>query len=402
MAARRGTVDTTRESDVVINPLKHSQSIGAAIAFQGIDRAVPVIHGAQGCTFLAKALISRHYKEPIALASTKLFAEDVIMGSDDSLVKTASDLAQKQAPDVIAVLSSGLTEVKGDDHRAAINTLQMRHDRTMFVYVSTPDFQGGLEEGYRAAIEAVVETLGEGIGSPCVMDRPQVNVIAGCFLSPADISELRDVIESFGLQPLFLPDLSALDGSRRGVSPLALGGVSLSDLKTIPRSIHTLVIGQSLERCAKLLKSRYGVSYTVFRGVSALADVDGLIETISVISGKPAAKRLLRQRSVAVDGVKDAQFYFTGKRVCIALEAEHAVSVSRLLAEMGAEAALCVIASNTASAKDIAAAQVRVGDLFSINEEFDLLISTPMQRIPLTDLELGCIRLASRYLAYWV
>ena len=64
---------------VLINPLKHSASIGAAMALQGINNALPVIHGAQGCTFLGKVLLTKHFREPIALAGTKLFAEDVVM-----------------------------------------------------------------------------------------------------------------------------------------------------------------------------------------------------------------------------------------------------------------------------------------------------------------------------------
>src|SRR3990172_9051767 len=49
---------------ITINPLKHSASIGAAMALQGIDRALPVIHGAQGCTFLGKVLLTKHFREP--------------------------------------------------------------------------------------------------------------------------------------------------------------------------------------------------------------------------------------------------------------------------------------------------------------------------------------------------
>ncbi|MEW6584005.1 MAG: nitrogenase iron-molybdenum cofactor biosynthesis protein NifE, partial [Nitrospirota bacterium] len=70
-------------SAISIDPLKHSQSIGSAIALQGIHKAIPIIHGAQGCTFLAKVLLTKHFREPIALASTKLFAEDVVMGSGE-------------------------------------------------------------------------------------------------------------------------------------------------------------------------------------------------------------------------------------------------------------------------------------------------------------------------------
>src|SRR5208337_103275 len=137
----------------LINPLKHSQSIGAAIAFQGIDRAIPVIHGAQGCTFLAKVLLTKHFREPIALMGTKLFTEEVVMGSEESIVGVVEGLMRKQRPDVIGVLTSGLSEVKGDDVAAVIRKLETEHALPGVLHVSTPDYEGGLETGYAKAVE---------------------------------------------------------------------------------------------------------------------------------------------------------------------------------------------------------------------------------------------------------
>src|SRR5208283_4386574 len=101
--------------DIIINPLKHSQTIGAAIAMQGVDKALPVIHGAQGCTFLAKVLLTKHFREPIALAGTKQFAEDIIMGSEENIISAVEGFIEKQGPAVVGILSSGLSDVKGDD-----------------------------------------------------------------------------------------------------------------------------------------------------------------------------------------------------------------------------------------------------------------------------------------------
>ena len=135
----------THKSEILINPLKHSASIGAAMALQGIDRALPIIHGAQGCTFLGKVLLTKHFREPIALAGTKLFAEDVIMGSDDRLIKCVSGFIEKNAPDVIGVLTSGLVEAKGDDVSALVRGLNSGSAPTRVLHIPTPDYEGGLE-----------------------------------------------------------------------------------------------------------------------------------------------------------------------------------------------------------------------------------------------------------------
>jgi len=95
------------KSAILIDPLKHSPAIGAAMALQGIDGALPVIHGAQGCTFLGKVLLAKHFREPIALASSKLFVEEVVMGSEDKLSATIDGFIEKNDPALVGVLRLG-------------------------------------------------------------------------------------------------------------------------------------------------------------------------------------------------------------------------------------------------------------------------------------------------------
>jgi hypothetical protein len=63
-------------------------------------------------------------------------------------------------------------------------------------------------------------------------------MFAGSHLSPADVTE--EIIESFGLIPSILQDLSALDGSRQGLSPLAVGGTKIEDIRSMGHSAFTL------------------------------------------------------------------------------------------------------------------------------------------------------------------
>ncbi|NTW67883.1 MAG: nitrogenase iron-molybdenum cofactor biosynthesis protein NifE, partial [Nitrospirae bacterium] len=208
----RQTGQADPKSAILIDPLKHSAAIGAAIAFQGVHRALPIIHGAQGCGFLGKVLLTKHFREPVALATSKLFVENVVLGSDDLLEQTVGGFIEKNAPDVIGVLTSGLCEVKGDDVKAAVNRVQGPGTGVKVIHVATPDYDGGLETGYARAVEAIVTAFAKH-GSP-KKNVSQINILAGSHLTPGDVGELREIVESFGLQPILLPDLSALDGSR--------------------------------------------------------------------------------------------------------------------------------------------------------------------------------------------
>jgi nitrogenase molybdenum-cofactor synthesis protein NifE len=365
----------TEDKDCVINPLKHSQSIGAAIAFQGVHNAIPVIHGAQGCTFLGKVLLTKHFREPVALAGTKLFAEDVIMGSEENILKVVEGIAGKNSPDIIALLTSGLSEVKGDDMHEIVRKL--RHESNVrTLYVSTPDYEGGLETGYASAVEAMLNLADERKGT--VASRPirgQVNVFGGSHLTPADFSELREIVESFGLSPIMLPDLSALDGSRQGVSPLAVGGTKVEEIGKIGLSGFTIAIGASMKEPASRLKERFGIEYKVFEDIAGMDGTDALMETLSCLSVNKVPAKLERQRRILRDTMRDAHFYFGGKRVCIALEPDLALQTAGWINEMGADVTTVVIPQQPGNKVLFPAREVIVGDLSSIEGDYDLLIS---------------------------
>ncbi|MDH4233270.1 MAG: nitrogenase iron-molybdenum cofactor biosynthesis protein NifE, partial [Nitrospirota bacterium] len=283
--------------DGATNPLKHSASIGAAIALQGIHRALPVIHGAQGCTFLGKVLLTKHFREPVALAGTRLFAGDVIMGSDDRLEKTVTEFIEKNAPDVIAVLTSGLSEAKGDDVSACVSGMKSRTKSSTVLHIPTPDYDGGLESGYSRAVEVLLSLADErgGAGYGQVISR-QVNVLAGSHLSPADFNELREIIESFDLKPILLPDLSSLDGSRQGISPLAVGGTTIGEVRALGASAFTIAIGASLESPARMLYEKFGIEYRLFESLADLEAIDAFFELLSMLSGRPVPQKYGRQK----------------------------------------------------------------------------------------------------------
>jgi nitrogenase molybdenum-iron protein NifN len=75
----------------------------------------------------------------------------------------------------------------------------------------------------------------------------QVTLLPGSHLSPADIDELREIIEAFGLTCIVLPDISgSLDGhippDWRGTT---LGGTTLEQIRAAGASAFTLGVWAS-------------------------------------------------------------------------------------------------------------------------------------------------------------
>jgi len=357
----------------VIDPLKNAPSLGAVMALQGVHRALPVIHSAQGCSFLGKVALIRHYNEPIALATTALFTEQVVLGSDDALISTLRSNAEKTTPDVVAIVSAALAEVKGDDLDAVVRQLDAESEPAV-LGVHAPDYDGGLEEGFSATVAALVALADDApVGS--TPDFNRVTVLAGPHLTPGDAVWLRDTFDEFGLTAVLVPDLGALDGSRPGLSPLAWGGTTVAELRALGSSAHTIVIGASLESVARSLRERFGTPYTAFESVHGVAATDLLLTTLSLLSGLPVPQHFERERRVLVDAMRDAHLELAGARITVALEPDHALSLSMLFDEVAADTS-AVVPTRPAHARRIVASEVTVGDFASVPHDTHLLVAS--------------------------
>ena len=94
---RRSTTVTFIQKAAAVNPLKSSQPLGAALAFLGVDGAMQLFHGSQGCTSFALVLFVRHFKETIPLQTTAMDEVATVLGGADNLEEALINLKIKQA-----------------------------------------------------------------------------------------------------------------------------------------------------------------------------------------------------------------------------------------------------------------------------------------------------------------
>jgi len=272
-------------------------------------------------------------------------------------------VAEKFRPGVIGVMTSGLTETMGDDVQSAIVQFRAEHPEhaaTPVVWASTPDYCGSLQEGYAAAVEALVALAEPGDPIP-----GQVTLLPGSHLTPAEVEELKELIEAFGLTCLAVPDISgALDGHLdQEVSPLSTGGIGIEAVRRAGRSVATVYLGDSLHKAASGLEARCGVPAHGFGSATGLLEVDALVATLSAISGRPAPERLRRARSRLMDAMADSHYQFGKKKVALALEADHLKGLTAFLQGLGCEITTALAATRTRGLGGLPAARVAVGDL---------------------------------------
>lgn len=360
-----------RRKALSVSPLKASATIGAALAFLGIRRAIPMLHGSQGCTAFGKVFFVRHFREPIPLQTTAIDQVSAIMGSDEMVVEGLRTLCEKSAPDLIGVPTTGLVETQGADIRRAVHLFRQTYpqfDATPVVPVSTPDFSGSMESGYAAATQAILETLVPPATAAGTRPgrRRQVNVIAGSHLTPGDLEHLEELIELFGLRPLILPNLSdSLDGHlpETDYSPLTLGGTTVEELRTLGDALATLVIGDSMQASADELAARTGVPDFRFAHLMGLDAVDRLIATLAEIAAVEVPPRIERQRAQLQDAMLDCHFMLGMSRFAIAADPDLLVGLSQMLAGVGAETVVAVTPANAPALANLVCDQVKIGDL---------------------------------------
>ncbi len=361
-----------RTKALSVNPLKTSQPSGAALAFLGLNRSMPLFHGSQGCTAFAKVLFVRHFREPIPLQTTAMDQISTVMGADDSVVEALTTIAGKSRPDVIGLLTTGLSETQGTDIQRAVKLFREAKPEFIdiaVVPVNTPDFTGSLESGFAAAVEAMVQTLvprAEEAGTVPGRRRRQVNVLVGAHLTPGDLEALKELIEAFDLRPLLIPDIAgSLDGhlTPDDFSPVTVGGTPVAELALAGDSIATLAVGASVEKAADRLGERTGVPDFRFPHLYGLDAVDAFVHRLSLLAERPVPARIERQRAQLQDAMVDTHFMLGQVRVAVAAEPDHLSAVSDLLAGMGAEIVAAVTTGRSPALEQLPVASVQIGDL---------------------------------------
>jgi nitrogenase molybdenum-iron protein NifN len=368
-----------------VNPLKMSQPIGAALAFMGLRGCMPLLHGSQGCTSFGLVLFVRHFKEAIPMQTTAMSEVATVLGGFENVEQAVLNIVNRTRPEIIGIASTGVTETKGDDVEGFIRLIRERHPELKdfpLVYVSTPDFKGAFQDGWEKAVARLVADL---VGKPANAarrDMQAVNVLPGSHLSPGDIEELRTIIEDFGLEPTFLPDIGAsLDGHiPDDFTPTTIGGVGVEDVFAMGNAGHTIAVGAQMRAAAEALREKTGVPYRLFEKLCGLEANDDLIAYLTEISGRPAPTKYRRQRGQLVDAMLDGHFHIGGRKLAIGAEPDLLLDIGSFLHDMGAQILAAVTTTNSPVLEKLETEDVLIGDLEDLEtlareRDCDLLVT---------------------------
>ena len=319
------------------NPCRMCRPLGACLAFRGVENAIVLLHGSQGCSTYMRRYISSHFHEPVDIASSSLSEKNAVYGGEASLKQGIRNVIAKYAPAVLGVATTCLTETIGDDVPRIIASLLRKEPAvgdTAIIPVSTPSYSGSHVDGFNEACVAIVEKL----AAPSEKTGA-INLFPG-FVSPADTRHLQEIMADFETPAVLLPDLSqTLDGGIDGsYSRLPPGGVSREAVAGMAGSAFSIefnMTGPSGQSAARLLDDRYDVYGERLPLPIGIRNCDRFFQTLGDMALRPVPGKHRQERARLLDAMVDAHKYLFGRKAAIFGDADFALALTSFLADAG-------------------------------------------------------------------
>ena len=325
------------------NACKLCTPLGASLVFKGIRKAVPLLHGSQGCSTYIRRYFISHFKEPVDIACSNFGEQTAIFGGGANLKVALKNITRQYAPELIGISTTCLSETIGDDVPMFLREYrELYPDEEMppLVHVSTPSYQGTHMDGFHDAVRAITDTLARE-GNP----GEGINLFPG-MLSPADLRYLKEVVSDFDLPAVMLPDYSrTLDGGLWAeYHRIPEGGTPVDDIRKMGSAAATVEFGRILSGTAsagKSLRSRLNVPCFSLGLPIGVVETDAFFEALEKISGRSTPEEHREERARLLDAYVDGHKYVSGLKAAVYGEEDLVVGLASFLSEIGITPVLC-------------------------------------------------------------
>lgn len=351
MLLRHTPEQVAERTALTVNPAKTCQPVGAMYAALGIHNCLPHSHGSQGCCAYHRSALTRHYKDPV-MATTSSFTEGAsVFGGQANLMESINNIFSIYGPDLIAVHTTCLSEVIGDDLKQIINKALADGKipaGKRVIHTNTPSFKGSHVIGFANMTQSMVQYLSENTGRR----NGKINIIPG-FVEPSDMEEIKRIAREMGIKFTLFPDTSGVvNGPLDGKFHMyPKGGTPVEDLIAAGDANCTLAAGRVASLpAARLLDTKCKVPYEITDLPIGLRATDAFIDQLRKLGGVGVPESLMTERGQVVDVITDMHQYFYRKKVALVGDPDHLVSLTQFLTDMDMRV-LYVVTGTPAGAK---------------------------------------------------
>jgi Nitrogenase molybdenum-iron protein, alpha and beta chains len=329
---------------VVVNPSRTCMPLGAIWAVMGLNRAIPFVQGAQGCTTYVRYTFARIFREPGSVATASFHEDAAVFGGRRNVVDGLRNLVVRYWPSVIGVVTTCSSEIIGDDMENFIKAAKKklreeigdeRADGIEIVLINTPSFVGSQVEGYNRAAQSFVGSISRKTGKP----SGKVNIIPG-MIYPGDIREIKYILREMGIEPTVLFDISdTLDAPLHPPKSLPYypaGGTTIEEIRGMGDATATFAIQTSAgEAGARLLEKKCGVQYLPGPMPVGVAHTDAFVTAVAQATGREIPRSVIDDRGRLVDTMADTLHYTMMGKVAVFGDPDTVIGLTRFVCELG-------------------------------------------------------------------
>jgi len=331
---------------LTVNPAKACQPLGAVFAANGFEGTLPFVHGSQGCVAYYRSHFSRHFKEPTSCVSSSMTEDAAVFGGLNNMVDGLANSYSLYKPKMIAVSTTCMAEVIGDDLNAFIKTSKEKGSVPAefdVPFAHTPAFVGSHITGYDNALLGVLKHFWDGkAGTVPPLKRKannSINFIGGFDgYVVGNNREIKRIFNEFDIKYTMLCDPSdAWDTPTDGEFRMYDGGTTLEDAANAIHAKATVAMQTiSTEKTVKFIEE-HGQEVVHLHHPVGVAGTDKFLMELSRITGKEIPDSLTLERGRLVDAIADSSAHIHGKKFALYGDPDLMLGLTAFLLELGAE-----------------------------------------------------------------
>jgi nitrogenase molybdenum-iron protein beta chain len=329
---------------LTVNPAKACQPLGAVFAAQGYARTMPFVHGSQGCVAYYRSHLSRHFKEPSSAVSSSMTEDAAVFGGLINMVDGLANTKALYDPDMIAVSTTCMAEVIGDDLNSFI--LKAKEKESVaedfdVPHAHTPAFVGSHVDGYDNMQKGILKHFWEKAER---VPNDSINIIPGFDgFAVGNIRELKRLMAEMGVEATILSDVSDVyDTPSDGEFRMYDGGTTIAQARDALHAKATISMQQYCTVKTLEYAAGKGQETARFHYPMGVRGTDAFLMKVSELTGKPIPESLRLERGRLVDAMADSQSHLHGKSYAIYGDPDFVYAMAQFVLETGGEPKHCL------------------------------------------------------------
>jgi nitrogenase molybdenum-iron protein beta chain len=266
-----------------------------------------------------------------------------VFGGQQNMKDGLQNAKAMYKPEMIAVSTTCMAEVIGDDLNAFINNSKKEgfiEQEFPTPFAHTPSFVGSHVTGWDNMFEGIIRyfTLNHMEGKE-VGKNGKINLVPGFETYLGNYRVIHRMMKEMGVDYTLLSDpTEVLDTPADGEFRMYAGGTTQDEVKDAPNAKNTILLQpMQLEKTRKFVENTWHHEVPKSTIPMGLEWTDEFLMKVSEISGKAIPASLVLERGRLVDMMTDSHTWLHGKKISLYGDPDFTIGMTKFLMELGVE-----------------------------------------------------------------